>query len=84
MAVEEPDTLDTSNVPSVPSDSDDNSDSSVEILDSGSDTDICEETELARFSRILRDAQIKALAEENVKGKKRKTFSGKSWTTAYR
>jgi len=78
---DEPDALDTDAVPTIPSDSD-SKDSSVEILDGGSDVDICEETELVRFSRILHDAQKKAQAE-NAKRNKRKTYSGHSWTTAY-
>ena len=78
---DEPDTLDTDAVPTIPSDSD-SKDSSVEILDGGSDVDICEETELVRFSRILHDAQKKAQAE-NAKRNKRKTYSGHSRTTAY-
>ena len=78
---DEPNTLDTDAVPTIPSDSD-SENSSVEILDGGSDVDICEETELARFSRILHDAQKKAQAE-NAKRKKRKTYSGHSQTTAH-
>jgi hypothetical protein len=51
----EPGTLDTNDVP-IMSNEDVESDfegSSVEILDSGSDTDICEESELTKFSRML-------------------------------
>jgi hypothetical protein len=58
MAVLEPDTLDTGDIPIVPnedgpegSDSSDSSD--VEIFDDGSDTDIHEETELEKFSKML-------------------------------
>jgi hypothetical protein len=79
--------LDPDNVPIInlnDSDSDSDNSSTVEILDSGSDTDICEETELMKFSRILSDAQKKALAEEKAKGKKRKTYQGLSRTTIYR
>jgi hypothetical protein len=79
--LDEPDTLDTDNPPTIPSD--DSEGSSVEIIDGGSDLDICEETELARFSRILCDAQKKALAE-NAERSKRKTYSGQSRTTAHR
>jgi hypothetical protein len=43
--LDEPDTLDTDNPPTIPSD--DSEGSSVEIIDGGSDLDICEETELA-------------------------------------
>jgi hypothetical protein len=56
----------------------------VEILDGGSDLDICEETELTQFSRILHEAQKRALEEEKEKGNKRKTYNGRSRTTAYR
>src|SRR5258708_16319601 len=79
---DEPDALDTDAVPTIPSDSD-SKDSSVEILDGGSDVDICEETELVRFSRILHDAQKRAQAA-NPKRNKRRTYSGHSRTTAYR
>jgi hypothetical protein len=58
MAVLEPDTLDTGDIPIVPnedgpkgSDSSDSSD--VELFDDGSDTDIHEETELEKFSKML-------------------------------
>lgn len=72
-------------VPTIPNEDDDNSEgSSVEILDGGSDLDICEETELTRFSRILHEAQKRALEEEKEKGNKRKTYNGRSRTTAYR
>ncbi len=56
---------------------------SVETLDSGSDTDIYEETELEKFSRILCDAQKKALAEEKAKGNKWKTYHGHLQTTVH-
>jgi hypothetical protein len=83
MAVlDEPDTLDTDDVPTIPS-VDNSKGSSVEILDGASDTDICEETELTRFSRILDDAQKRALAE-NAKQNKRKTYSGRSQATTRR
>ena len=55
----------------------------VEILDAGSDVDIYEETELIKFSRMLFDAQKRALAEEKAKGKKQKTYNVSSWATAY-
>jgi hypothetical protein len=58
--------------------------SSVEIIDGGSDAEICEETELQRFSRILCEAQRKAQAQEKAKGNTRKTYQGLSRTTAYR
>jgi hypothetical protein len=81
MAVDEPDALDTI----MPNEDDNESDdSSLEILDSGSDTDICEESELAKFSKMLSDAQKKALAKEKAQGKKRKRYTGHSRTTAYR
>jgi hypothetical protein len=86
MAVlDEPDTLDTDDVPTVPNEDDDGSKgSNVEILDGGSDADIYEGTELIKFSRMLCDAQKKALAEEKVKGNKRTTYNGHSRTTAHR
>jgi hypothetical protein len=82
----EPDTLDTNDVP-IMSNEDVESDSEgsgVEILDSGSDTDICEESELTKFSRMLSDAQKIALAKEKARGNKRKTYTGHSRTTSYR
>ena len=59
MAVlNEPDTLDTNDVPTMPNDNDTDSEGSiVEILNSGSDMDICVESELTKFSRMLFDAQ---------------------------
>lgn len=60
-------TLDTNNPLTILSD--DFKGSNVKILNGDSDADICEETELARFIRILCDAQKRALAE-NVKRKK--------------
>ena len=79
----EPNTLDTDNV--VPNEDDDDFEgSSVEILDGCSDTDIREESELTRFSRMLCEAQEKALAEEKVKGNKQKSYTGHSQATAYR
>jgi hypothetical protein len=63
-------------------DEDDDSDSScLEILDGGSDMDICEESELARFSQMLSNAQKNALAKKAAKGNKRKTYNGRSRTT---
>lgn len=50
----------------------------VEIFDGGSDMDICEETELMKFSRMLSDAQKRAQAEEKAKGNKWKTYTGHS------
>ncbi|KAI0275615.1 hypothetical protein BGY98DRAFT_991520, partial [Russula aff. rugulosa BPL654] len=80
-----PDTLDTDNaMPNNNGDDSEGSSSSIEILDGDRDTDICEETELAKFSRILRDAQKRAMEEEKAKGKKRKTYNGRSQKTAYR
>jgi hypothetical protein len=83
--LDEPDTLDTDDVPTLPNeDEDDSEGSDVEILDGGSDIDICEETELEKFSRMLHEAQKKALAKEKAKGNKRKTYSGHSRTTRHR
>lgn len=65
-------------------DNGDSKGSNVEILDGGSDADIYEETELIKFSRMLCDSQKKALAEEKVKGNKRKTYNGHSRATAHR
>jgi hypothetical protein len=60
-------------------------DSDVEILDEGSNVDIYEESELMKFSRMLCDAQKRALAEEKkAKGIKRKTYDGNSQATMYR
>lgn len=60
----------------------------MEILDGGLDTvtlaDIREETELTKFSRTFCEMQKKALAEEKAKGNKRKTYTGRSRTTAFR
>ena len=85
----EPDSADTldldDDVPTVPNtDSDDSEDSGIEILDDGSDTDIHEETELAKFSRMLCEAQKRAQDEERAKGIMWKTYNGKSRTTEYR
>jgi hypothetical protein len=87
--LDEPDTLDTDDVPVVPNEdhfesSEDSDGSVVEILDGGSDVDIYEESELAKFSKMLFDAQKKALTEEKAKGKKRKAYTGHSQSTAYR
>ena len=77
--------MDADNIPAVPNGvNSDSDDSVVEILDAGSDTDISEETELIKFSKMLSDAQKKAQAEEKAKGKKRKTYDGSSRATAYR
>ena len=65
-------------------DSEDFKGSDVEILDGGSDVDIYKETELMKFSRMLRNAQKKAMEEEKAKGNKRKTYSGHSRSTEYR
>ena len=86
---DEPTTLDTDDVPNilnkVPNeDLDDSEGSCVKILDGGSDADICEETELMRFSKMLRDTQERALVEEKAKQKKQKTYDGSSQSTAYR
>jgi hypothetical protein len=60
-------------------------DSDVEILDEGSNVDIYEESELMKFSRMLCDAQKRALAEEKkAKGIKRKTYDGNLQATVYR
>jgi hypothetical protein len=76
---------DADNIPAVPNEvNSDSDDSVVEILDAGSDTEIYEETELIKFSRMLSDAQKRAQAEEKAKGKKRKTYDGSSRATAYR
>jgi hypothetical protein len=81
--LDEPDKLDMDDdVPTLPNDDSDGS--SVEILDSGSDTDICEESELTKFSQMLHNAQKKALAEEKAMGNKRKAYTGHSRATAYR
>jgi hypothetical protein len=49
-------------------DEDDSKGSNVEILDGGSDIDICEEeAELEIFSRMLYKAQKKALTKEKAK-----------------
>jgi len=58
MAVlEKPNALDTDDVSTMANKCDDDSEGSiVEILDSGSDADICEESELTKFSRMLCDA----------------------------
>jgi hypothetical protein len=74
MPVNEPDTLGADDIPTIPTDNDSEG-SSVEIFNGGSDAEIFEETDLSRFSRILRDAQKKALAE-NAKGNKRKAYTG--------
>jgi hypothetical protein len=42
------------------------------------------ESELERFSRVLREAQEKAQETERLKGKKRKAHTGHSHMTAYR
>jgi hypothetical protein len=85
MAVlDEPNTLDSFDLPTVPNEDDLDSDSSVEILDGGSDTDIDDKAELTTFSKMLCDAQKKALADEKAMGNKRKTYNGHSRTTAYR
>jgi hypothetical protein len=79
---DEPDALDPDNLPTINfNDSDDSS--TVEIIDSGSDTDICEEIELMKFSRIFCDVQKNALAEEKAKGNKQKSYQGLSRTTTY-
>jgi hypothetical protein len=83
--LDEPDTLDTDDIPTMPNEDDDGSESSsVEILDSGSHTDICKENELTRFSQILYDAQKRAFSEEKARGNKRKAYTGHSQKTAYR
>jgi hypothetical protein len=85
MAVlDEPNTLDTFNLPIVPNKDDSDSDSSVEILDGGSNVDIDDETELTTFSKMLCDAQKKALVVEKAMGNKRKMYNGHSRMTAYR
>jgi hypothetical protein len=87
MAVlNEADTLDSEDVPTMPNEDENCSEgSSMEILDSGSDADICEESELTKFSQMLCDAQRKAMEEEKARGnkQKRKTYTGPSWTSLY-
>ena len=70
-------------VPIITSDNDSEG-SCVEIVDGGSDTDVCEEIASARFSRILCDAQKKAQVENAAKGSKRKTYSGNSRSNTHR
>jgi hypothetical protein len=86
--LDEPNTPNRDDVPTMPNEDDDVSedseDSDVEILDDGSDMDIYEESELMKFSRMLCDAQKRALAEEKAKGIKQKTYDGNSWATVYR
>jgi hypothetical protein len=72
-----------SNDPSAESESESDG-SSVEIVDNASDAEICEETELEKFSRFLHDAQQAALANEKANGNKRKNYKGDSRTTLYR
>ena len=74
--LDEPDTLDldTIDVPIITSDNDSEG-SCVEIVDGESDTDVCEETASARFSRILCDAQKKAQVENAAKGSKRRRLT---------
>jgi hypothetical protein len=81
--LDEPDTLDRDDA-MLNDNGDDSEGSSIEILDGGSDTDIYEESELAKFSRMLSDAQKRAREKEKAQGKKRKTYNGHSRTTAYR
>ena len=82
MAVlDEPDMLDPNNA--LDEDFKGSGSSNVKIVDSGSNVEICEETELMNFSRILCDAQQAALAVERAKGIKKKTYTGVSWTTAW-
>jgi hypothetical protein len=85
--LDEPNTPNRDDVPTMPNEDDDVSedseDSDVEILDDGSDTDIYEESELMKFSRMLCDAQKRALAEEKAKGIKRKTYDGNLRATVY-
>ena len=79
-------TLDAGNIPTMPNEFDvivDSKGSGVEIVDSGSDADICKEAELTKFSRMLCDAQKRALAEEKA-GKKWKSYTGHSRATEYR
>ena len=79
MAVlNELDMLDPNNAPN-----EDSEGSNVEIVDSGSNVEICEETELMKFSRILHDAQQAALAVERAKRIKNKTYTGVLQTTAW-
>ena len=56
----------------------------MEILDTASDADICEESELTKFNKMLCDAQKSALAKQKERGSKRKTHNGCSRSTAYR
>ena len=86
MAVDELDALNPNDDPIMPNENDNEStgsESSLEVFDSGSDTDICEESELTKFSKMLFDAQKKALAEEKARGKKRKDYTGHLRATVY-
>ena len=77
--LDEPNILDTDDVPTLSNENEDDSEGfDVEILDSGSDVDIFEESQLKRFSRMLYKAQKKALAKEKAKGNKWKSYSGHS------
>ena len=74
MAVlDEPNTLDN----------DDSRVSNVEIVDSGSDTDICNKSELTKFSKMLCGTQKRALTAEKAKENKQKAHTGHSRATAY-
>ena len=83
--LDEPDTLDTNDVSTMPNDNDtDSKGSIVEILNSGSDMDICVESELTKFSRMLFDAQKKAMKEKAARGKKCRTYTRHSGIIEYR
>jgi hypothetical protein len=73
---DEPNISDQCDISTIPNedDSEGSEGSSMEIIDGGSDAEICEETELQRFSRILCEVQRKAQAQEKAKGNKRKTY----------
>jgi hypothetical protein len=80
----EPNTLDTDDVPTMPNDNNTDSEGSiVEILDSGSDVNIYEESELTKFSRMLFDAQKEAMKEKAARGKKWRIYTRHSRTTEH-
>ena len=86
MTVDEPNVLNPNDDPIMLNENDNEStgfESSLEVFDSGSNTNICEESELTKFSKMLFDAQKKALAEEKVRGKKQKNYTGHSRAMVY-
>lgn len=64
-------------------DSEDSENSCVEIFNGGHDINIYKETELIKFSKILFEAQKKALKEEKVKKNKWKAYSEQIQQTTY-